>query len=126
MQCKFPYFEDRPHIPVVVEYNKKRTRFLPLLDSGADFSIFYKSDAYRIGLDWSKGKDIVLNNADNSDFHAKQFKLNMEIEGINFQAKICFIDNKATSMPLLGRLGVFNEFIITINEQEKNVAFESN
>ena len=76
MRYKFPYFEDRPHIPVALEAKGKRARFLPLLDSGADFSIFYKSDAYRLGLDWETGKDIVLNNADNSNFHAILIQFN--------------------------------------------------
>ena len=121
MRCKFPYFEDRPHIPIVLEHENKRARFLPLLDSGADFSVFYRSDAYRLGLNWESGKDVTLNNADNSDFCAKQFDLLMDIEGMQFPVKICFIDNKHSSMPLLGRLGVFDRFVITIVEEKKFV-----
>lgn len=121
MQCKFPYFEDRPHIPITLEYKGKRAKFLPLLDTGADFCVFYKSDAIRLGLNWNFGKNIILNNADNSDFHAKQFELLMEIEEKRFPVKVNFIDNKPFSMPLLGRDGVFERFIITINEKNKFV-----
>lgn len=75
MSYKFPYFEGRPHVPVALEYQGSKARFLPLLDTGADFSIFYKSDAVRIGLDWDKGKEVTLLNADGSEFNAKEFSL---------------------------------------------------
>ena len=125
MLCKLPYFEDRPHVPIVIKYKGKRTRFLPLLDSGADFSVFYKADAARIGLDWSKGKNVELTNADGSSFKAKQFDLILEIEGYSFRSKICFIDNKLSSMPLLGRTDVFDKFKITIFEKDKYVELKS-
>ena len=125
MRCKFPYFEDRPHIPIVLEYNGKRARFLPLLDTGADFSIFYKSDAIRIGLIWDAGENTKLCNADGTYFKAKQFKLDLEIEGFKFKANICFVDNKKSSMPLLGRANIFKKFKITILEEEKIVELES-
>lgn len=125
MHCKFPYFEDRPHIPITLEYQGKRLKFLPLLDSGADYSVFYKSDAYRLGLDWGQGESLEFNNADGTLFKAKQFLLTMEIEGQSFKAKVCFVENTASSMPLIGRVGVFERFYITLCEKEKYVEIQS-
>ncbi|MBU0981873.1 retropepsin-like domain-containing protein [Patescibacteria group bacterium] len=125
MSYKFPYFEDRPHVPVAIEYKGERVRFIPLLDSGADHSVLSRSDAMRIGLDWTKGKTILLSNADDSNFRAKQFSLNVDIEGHKFRAKFCFADNKIASMPLLGRKDVFKEFKITIDERSKEVTLKS-
>ncbi len=125
MLCKFPYFEDRPHIPIVIEYKSKRARFLPLLDTGADFSIFNKSDAMRLGLEWKDGVSTKLCNADGSCFNVKSFELMVEIEGYKFKATICFTDNKKSSMPLLGRSEIFEKFKITILEKEKTVELES-
>ena len=117
MHCKFPY--DRPHIPVTIEYNGNRVKFLPLLDSGADYSVFYKSDALRLGLDWNKGESIIFNNADGSTFTAKKFLLPIEIKGETFKTIICFVENKESYMPLLGRKDIFNHFYITLCEKEK-------
>lgn len=122
MRCKFPYFEDRPHIPIKIVYKRKTTRFLPLLDSGADFSVFHKTDALRIGVDWEKGEVIELENADGSSFKARQFRLNLEIEGYKFKARICFVDSKKVSMPLLGRRDIFKHFTISIRDSEKMVS----
>ena len=74
MRCEFPYFEDRPHVPIILEFAGKRCRFIPLLDSGADYSVFSQSDAMRLGLDWSKGEPITFKNADGSSFEAKMFR----------------------------------------------------
>ncbi len=98
---------------------------MPLLDTGADFSIFNKSDAMRLGLNWKAGSSIKLCNADGTSFNAKSFKLNVEIEGYKFKAVICFVDNSKSSMPLLGRSEVFEKFRITILEKEKIVEFET-
>ena len=125
MHYKFPYFEDRPHIPVALEFGGKKARFLPLLDSGADFSIFYKSDAVRLGLKWNDGKKVELSNADGSTFKAREFNIKVGIENKNFKAKICFINNKKHSIPLLGRKDIFKHFKITINEKEKCVGLQT-
>jgi hypothetical protein len=125
MHCKFPYFEDRPHVPLALEWRGKRARFIPLLDTGADFSVFYKSDAIWLGLDWESGKTVDLDNADGSSFQAKKFHLTLDIEGYKFKANICFVDNHRSSMPLLGRADVFKHFEIIIHEQNKFIEFKS-
>ncbi len=125
MHCKFSYFEDRPHIPIKIEYGDKLTRFLPLLDSGADFSVFHRTDALRIGLNWKKGRKIEFENADGSSFMARQFNLNLDIEGYKFKARVCFVDGRKASMPLLGRQDVFKHFKILIDEKEKQVELKS-
>jgi hypothetical protein len=125
MRCKFPYFEDRPHIPITVEHKGKITRFLPLLDSGADFSVFHKTDALRIGLDWSKGEQIKLENADGTSFKAKQFRLNLTIESYTFRARLCFVGNKVPSMPLMGRKDIFKHFKVIIDDSENCVELKT-
>lgn len=126
MSYKFPYFEDRPHIPITLVYKKTRRRFLPLLDSGADFSVFHKADAMRLGLNWKEGKAIELENADGTSFKAKEFKLQLEIERLKFKVSVCFVDKPGTTMPLLGRKDIFKHFKITINESQKEVTLREN
>lgn len=125
MYSKLPYFEDHPHIPIKLKHKTKKTRFLPLLDTGADFSVFYKTDAIRIGLDWEGGKKIQLENADGSSFEVKQFELEVDIEGFTFPARICFAENNNSDIPLLGRADIFKHFRITVDEREKQVEMQS-
>jgi hypothetical protein len=119
MHYRFPYFEDRPHVPVTLGFGDNKARFLPLLDTGADFSVFYRSDAIRLGLNWDAGKTKEFHNADGSVFCAKEFELNMAIEEFTFKSSICFAENTNCAMPLLGRKGVLENFFITLCEQEK-------
>ena len=121
MLYHFPYYEDRPHIPLILEHKGKGVRFLPLLDSGADFSIFPKLDAYRLNLDWDKGEKRSLVNSDGSSFEARQFSLNTDVEGTQFKMRICFLDGKQCPIPVLGRTDFFRHFRITIDEAAKMV-----
>lgn len=124
MHCKFPYFEDRPHIPIILKYQENRVRFLPLLDTGADCSVFYGSDAQRLGLNWNEGKNMEMNSVNGEDFQAKRFLLDMEIEGKKFKVRMCFVQEPFASMPLLGRLDVFENFQILISERDKFVELQ--
>lgn len=121
MQYKFPYFEDRPHIPIYLGAGEYKTRYLPLLDTGADFTTLCKHDAGVLGLDWDKGEEISLDNADGTEFKARMFTLPLEIEDLTFRSRICFIDTNTFSMPLLGRRDFFHHFIIAIDETSKMV-----
>ncbi len=119
MQCKFPYFEDRPHVPVAIEFGSKRARFLPLFDTGADYSLFSYSDALRLGLNLNDGVVLNFSNADGSEFKASKFELTFDIEGFIFKAPVCFAQDERFTMPVLGRRGVFAHFLITLCESEK-------
>lgn len=125
MFCRFPYFKERPHIPITIKSTLGRKRFLPLLDSGADFCVFYKIDALRLGLEWSKGRPLKLSNADGTDFSAREFVLDIGIEDHELKAKVCFIDSNRIGTPLLGRQNIFDQFKILINEKENFVEFQS-
>lgn len=121
MPFRFPYFDDRPHIPIDLQYGARRRRFLPLLDTGADCSLFHRSDATYLDLPWEKGTPLELSNADGTAFAARQFELTAFIEGMSFPVRICFVENLAADKPLLGRRDFFEQFLITINERERYV-----
>ncbi len=125
MFCRFPYFKERPHIPITIDSVVGRKRFLPLLDSGADFCVFYKTDAFRLGLDWREGKAMKLSNADGTDFSAREFILDLTVEDHVLKTRICFIDSNRIGTPLLGHLNIFEKFKILVNEKEKYVEFKS-
>ena len=110
MYCSFPYYENRPHLPVVLHFGNKNLRFLPILDTGADYCVFTIFDALRLGLDWKTGEKTELSNADGSIFEAWKLYLPMSIEGYEMKVKICFVDNSYCQMPLLGRFDVFKHF----------------
>lgn len=117
---RFPYYKGRPHIPLILEYGSNRERALPLLDSGADFSIFHRSVLDSLGLDWHQGLERRFDNADGSSFIVREFRLSVDVEGVRFPARICFADDSSLSeRPLLGRADFFEHFRITVCEREQ-------
>jgi hypothetical protein len=119
---RFPYYKGRPHIPLVLEYGNRQERSLPLLDTGADFSIFHRSVSDSLGLDPAQGTLRQFNNADGSIFEVCEFRLSVEIAGARFPARICFADQSALAeFPLLGRLDIFEKFRVTVCEQDQYV-----
>jgi hypothetical protein len=102
----------------------KRIRYIPLLDSGADYTTLTRNDALFLGLQWDEGESIEFSNSDGSSFNAKIFRLDLEIEQMIFSARICFIDSNVSAMPLLGRRDIFRRFKIIIDEAVKTVGLE--
>jgi hypothetical protein len=125
MHTKLPYFKERPHIPLKLGWQDREAHFIPLLDTGADFSVFHKSDALWLGIDWSKGKEMELSNADGSSFYGRQFNLTVDIEGYKLPARICFTENTHYDMPLLGRADIFQHFRITVDEKAQHIEVQS-
>lgn len=121
MRYEFPYFRERPHVPITIIVKGKQKRFLPLPDTGADCSVFRKIDAIQLGLNWQKGAKHTFENSDGSSFTVRKFRVQIKIENKKFPATICFTEKNTSAMPLLGRQDVFKHFKITIDEKNQEV-----
>lgn len=120
----YGYDKNRPSLPVVLWYGNRKVRISTLLDSSADVSIFHKSDAIALGLDWNSGQDRTAENPDGSLFRTREFQVELEVADVRFPARVLFTDS-ASDIRLLGRADVFRHFGITIDEGELRVDFES-
>ncbi len=121
----FPYYQNRPHVPIVLEYGNRRQRALPLLDSGADYSLFHKQFALDLGLTWSEGEQRSFDTAYTTNLAVREFQLSLDLEGSRFPAPVCFAEiPDLFHRPLLGRAGIFDKFRITFSEQEQLVEIE--
>ncbi len=119
----YAYDKNRPYVPVILWHGDRKVRSLPLLDSGADLSIFHKADAIALGLDWNSGKEINAENPDGSLFRTREFQIELEVADVRFPARALFADSASDSR-LLGRGDVFRHFRITIDEKALRVDFE--
>jgi len=120
---RFAYQKNRPYIPIVLRYGYKKSWAAPLLDTGADVTILHKVDAIVLGLNWEEGVDRSFDNADGSSFQVKEFRIEIEISGVRFPARVCFSDMMGFEKRLLGRADVFRRFLITICERDGYVEF---
>jgi predicted aspartyl protease len=104
---------------------KGRARYFEfLIDSGADFTLISKADAYLLGIDYKElpGKEIKVEVANLAFIHAKQTRFTISIEGHDFTIPVLIAKEEVER--LMGRKGIFENFDITFKELEKEVIFK--
>lgn len=92
--------------------------FLVLIDSGAEISLFTKSDAELLGIDLEKGEAIEINSASGDNFSAFVHFVKLKIGQALIDAEIAFSEKDDTPR-LLGRHSIFSDFFIIFDETEK-------
>lgn len=92
-----------------------------LIDSGANYTLISKSDAYVLGIDYKniKKNEIKVEVANMTFIHGKKINLILIIE--NIELKIPVFVAKEEIENLLGRKGVFEYFDVLIQERKKQV-----
>jgi len=98
--------------------------FRVYVDSGADMSLFTKTDAKLLGLDLYKGEYRPIIGIGKTLIPAYTHKIKMKIEETTLDVNTSFADSDEVPR-LLGRTDIFKHFKITFNEQNLETIFES-
>jgi hypothetical protein len=98
--------------------------FRVYIDSGADISLFTKTDAKLLGLDLYKGEYRPIIGIGKTLIPAYTHKIKMKIEETTLNVNASFADSDEVPR-LLGRTDIFKHFKITFNEQNLETIFES-
>jgi len=98
--------------------------FRVYIDSGADISLFTKTDAKLLGLNLYKGEHRPIIGIGKTLIPAYTHKIKMKIEETTLNVSTSFADSDEVPR-LLGRTDIFKHFKITFNEQNLEVIFES-
>lgn len=109
-----------PIIPITI-LNHRTWVFV---DSGATFTILSVDDAYRIGIDWEKGKPQMIVVGDGSFIPTYFHDLNVTIGEWEVTAPIGFSERLGVGFNLLGRKGVFDQFQVCFNDHIRKVTFQ--
>ena len=98
--------------------------FRVYIDSGADISLFTKTDAKLLGIDLYKGEYRPIIGIGKTLIPAYTHKVKMRIEETTLNIKTSFADSD--EIPRLhGRTDIFKHFKITFNEQNLETIFET-
>jgi predicted aspartyl protease len=97
--------------------------FRVYVDSGADLSLFKKSDAKLIGLDLYKGEYRPVMGIAKMLIPTYVHKVKIKIEETTLNALVSFADSDEVPR-LLGRTDIFNHFKITFGENKLEIIFE--
>lgn len=107
-----------------LQKGKNKARYFEfLIDSGADYTLISKSDAYLLGIEYEKidTKEIEIEVANLSFIHAKKSLVKITVGNHSFNTQILIA--KEGVERLIGRKGLFTEFKITFKEKENTVIF---
>ena len=111
-------------IPVTFTNGEESVETTALLDSGADFVALSKDMAEALGLDLRGPRETCITPLGSGE--VVEVKVTIRIaqghEGYLFTvpSKVLMIDHNGTP-PLLGRIGFFDEFEITFNQQKEKI-----
>lgn len=124
---KFPYQLFRgsyyPIIPIAVINTERKVNTSVLVDSGAAISIFNSAVGRFVGIDIESGEKRVFQGA-SAKLTGYIHNIEFVVAGKKINCRAAFSDDLSTSFNLLGREGVFDKFLITFNEKEREIIMD--
>jgi len=119
-------FQKNTHIPLIdvtLTNSKNIIKVNAVVDSGAAISLFKGSVARELGIKLEDGEKKIFQTA-SSKLVGYIHEVHAEVAGNSFECKIAFSDDLGTSFNMLGRLSVFENFLIKFDERKKQFSFE--
>jgi len=117
------------HRPIAHVYLQSKDRtwylFYPYVDSGADTSLFPKSDATLLKLNLYQGEHSPIAGIGKIMLPAYIHKVKTKIGQTTINANIAFADSDEVPR-LIGRTDIFKRFKITFDEANLQTVFETN
>lgn len=96
--------------------------FLVLVDSGAEVSLFTKSDAELLGFSLGEGKKIDIGSIGGDKFSAFLHPVVIKIGEEKLKVGVAFSEKNDTPR-VLGRNPIFSYFFVTFDNKNKNTIF---
>ena len=109
-----------PTIPIHIISSKEKFYTAALIDSGAVVSIFKADIAYQLGIEIEKGQEIILGGV-GGRIKGYRHKIKVQINQMILEIPVVFSHEYLVSFNLLGRDTFFENFLITFDEENRNV-----
>lgn len=127
MKLVFPYVQKAanfyPAIDIKLFGRKESITVKALIDSGASFSVFRPEIAEQIGVNIESGKRLYLEGI-GGRILGYIHKVPVKVGNKRFNCRIVFSREFTVSFNLLGRDNFFTKFLITFDENNKEVILE--
>ena len=93
------------------------------VDSGAFLSIFSVQEAAGLGVDYRKGKPVLITVGDGRTIPVYTHRLPLQLGSTRFPATIGFSPGLGVGFNLLGRQDIFTHFDITFSDATRCMVF---
>lgn len=116
--------EQSPIIPVGIKLGDAWQRVDCYVDSGATYTVLQAKLAERANFDYRSDQQIYLQVGSGSLIRVFLHDLEVQIGTERFINKIDFSDQMEIPLSVLGKVGIFDRFIICFNQSERTITFE--
>ena len=127
------YASFRPVIPIQVRYRGKATRYMALLDSGADVSMFHAEMTEVLGIDLKSGTEMVFYGVGHGKSTGYLHEVGINAGGWWVSCRVAFCPGMIRPDPLdpsrtqglfygiLGQEGFFEQFNVKFDRSAKQI-----
>ncbi len=128
MKFKYQYFEGKflPIVPIKLKGKTEWLETMAFVDTGASYSLFHADIATILGLDLESGAKWEMVVGDGDILVAYLHKVLVSIAGEEFVATIGLSKELGVGFYIIGRKDIFDKFIVSFNEKEKQIEFKPN
>lgn len=124
---KFPYVKLRdklaPIVPIRFKVKEEWIEFKAYIDSGASYSIFHSNITEILGLNLEEGEKDYITVGDGSQIIVYLQKIIVKIADQKFESTIGFSRHLGIGFNIIGRLDIFDRFIICFDESKRIIDF---
>ena len=107
-----------PLIPLGIGSGGRWQRVEAYVDSGAFYSVFKVGFAVALGIDWQKGEKIYVQVGDGGLIPVYLHTVDLQLRQHRFSGRIGFSDRLGVSFNLIGRIPLFEHFIICFDDRQ--------
>lgn len=112
-----------PLIPVGIKGKDDWHEIWAFVDSGATYSVFEAKVAEMLGIDFRRGKRLMVIVGDGSYIPVYFHKIRLKIGDIEFVTDLGFSEKLGVGFNLLGRKDVFERFKVCFSDKENLITF---
>jgi predicted aspartyl protease len=113
-----------PLVTTKLSVNDKSVTTLAYVDTGATYSVYNSDFCDRLGLELLKGERIDITVGDGGIIPVYLHDIKVQIEKLEFIAKIGFSNRLGTGINILGRETVLDEFVVCFDGKKKEIRWE--
>ena len=128
MIFKYRFYEGMflPIIPIKLKGRNECIQSRAYVDTGATYSLFHADVAEILGLELKKGnrKEMVIGDGDTLVVYVH--KILVSLAEKEFFASIGFSKGIGIGFNIIGRKDIFDNYIVSFNEKEKQIEFKPN
>mgnify|MGYP001616252669 CR=1 FL=1 len=125
MIYKYQFFEGEflPVVNIALKSKKDSIKLKAFIDTGASYCLVHADVTEILGIDLEAGEKTEMVLGDGNILTVYLHEMAVSIGEIEFNARIGFSKGLGTGFDIIGRKGIYDKFIVSFNERDKEVEF---